>query len=377
MPGTAKEIQDSLDNSEAFTTDSPPPADDADRGDFVADDEGAPVPPVVEKPVGKEPDKEPVVEPDKEPVVEPGKEPVVEPDKEPDKEPVVEPGKETVVEPVEAKDPAALELVSADPPIEGELMPAEAKPETPGIMIPKGRFDEALARKDAEIKRLKEAQTVEPAAPVAADAVAEEAAMRTKFDTFQSKLLDEDTEGAFDAYKELMMDAKGKGLPFDAEGITNEVRQTVAYDATYATLKASNPQLDPVSADYDKDIETQVEEIRNGYMAQQWDPSSALTKAVELVMTPLRLQKQLDAAAGPPVVEPVVPVVPDAPITHTDIDKKTEVAGNQPAPLGGKPNVAENDTVNMDTITDDEWDALPESTKARLRGDTAEQAPPK
>lgn len=279
--------------------------------------------------------------------------------------PVEEPP--AVEPPAPAEEPSAVEPPTAEnePPVEPESEPQEnQKP----IMIPKSRFDEQTARKNAHIERLEAELKAAREAPAAPQQPETPAVDKTAFNDMMNKILDEDGDGAFEDFQKMVGSLQGKGVDVDVDALTAQIESRVAYSATYETLCAQHPQLDQNSPEYNDELAVAVQEIRDGYMAQNWDASAALRKATDLVMRPLELERQLQQRSEAPAQQPVV-TPPTQNIDHVDVQAKTQVMQQQPSDLGGQSNEEVDIKVNVLNMTDEEYNALPEAVRARLRGD--------
>ena len=116
-------------------------------------------------------------------------------------------------------------------------------------------------------------------------------------------------------------------------------------------------KFNPKHADFDKALVDEVLDLQGGLVAQGYTPADALTKAARYVVG--------DAIDGE--VEPAAPVEKK----KTDVKAKVKIANAQPQNLssGDSSSAAGDGVIDMDTITENEFDALPESKKKELRGD--------
>lgn len=301
-----------------------------------------------------------VVDEDPEPEPEPAPEPEPEPKDEP-KDPEPEPKED------EPKDPDAEE-----PPKDPEPEP-EPEPE-PGKKgkeprIPKSRFDEVNERRKAAEKRAAEL----------------EAELNGKKP--EAEKIDFD----FDAKEKEYMDAVLDGEAEKAQALRREIREaeqqlyrqsaTEVADQTVSTKESNTvlaqaiadaeqrfAELDANSEGFNEELAEEVLAMQRGYIeAQKLSPAAALRKAVDRVA---RSEGLTDRMAEPdPEPEPETPAkAPEPKPTEQQTREKLAAAEKQPPAM---PAGKEEPAIDLDNISEEEYDALPESTIRRLRGDFA------
>lgn len=239
--------------------------------------------------------------------------------------------------------------------------------------IPKHRFDEVNQR-----RKTAEDEIARRDAEIAAATQAEEDAY--DFDgrekEYMTVLLDGKTDEALAIRKEI--DA-AKEAKWKTE-TTATTRTAVDADAANTELNSlSNqaeklyPVFDPEHADFDAGLTNRVLAYYQGYVASGQIPnkSDAFVQALADVVE----VEKLDDKYGEPA--PEVDPTPDPepkPTGKDKTDKKAKAAAakkaHQPVAGEGAPSDSTGAVVpDIETMTDDEIDALPEKTLARLRGD--------
>ena len=257
---------------------------------------------------------------------------------------------------------------------------ADVKPrDDKGRFIPAYRAKEMvererLAREAAEL-RLAEAEKRLQAGSVENEEAKRVAALTAKADELSAShaeaLVDGDAKRAAEAMKQLR--AVDRELA-RIELLTESTRQTQAalesdhVDLAIAHLEAEHPVLNPDSTEFDPSIANFVLAEQRRLVGEGLTPSKALLKA------------------GAEIVARFVAPKPEAGgekkgLTNMAGDRKTEqvkknleTAVQQPASLRGVG--ADSDKLgskaggDVSKMSEEEFDALPEATRARMRGDT-------
>ncbi len=268
-------------------------------------------------------------------------------------------GGEQVEEQVE--EPVVEEAKSDDPVV-------EEKEEKKSPMVPKSRLDEVLAKQKALQKKLDEQMLKE------AEVVAE--APTYDFDAkeveYQEAILDGDTSKASSIRSEIR-NAEREQTMFEVQqkmGQTVQQSQEMINLQTAANeLEVSYPILDENSQEFNADIQKEVIELRDAFVVQGYDAADALKKAANYTL----------AAQAPEALNPVEPEVKvdDKKVTaitekkkRATVKQKLDAAESQPPELQGEGNAERGEaTVDVNKLSEDEFNALPEETLRRLRGD--------
>lgn len=240
----------------------------------------------------------------------------------------------------------------------------EAKKKQP--MIPKSRFDEVL-RKSKELEaRLK-----------AAEAKGEE----KDDDSDKSEAYDFDAKER--EYQDLVLDGEAdKAAQLRSEIRAEERKQFLAEAQQFATQTSSRsreqdalldaarmfeeavPQLKQGTPEYDENLTAAVVQLRDDFIASgRYSAVEALNKAVPLALYEAGIQLEVEAPEPKPKQKVSIR-------KKKSVADKVKAAKAQPADLEGEGEATrEKKDIDLDELTDEEFDALPAKTLARLRGD--------
>ena len=258
----------------------------------------------------------------------------------------------------EAEDSGEEELLAED---EGDTQQPEGTNEE-GLaqkepMIPKSRFDEVLAKQKALQKKLDEAT-----APKVEDVTeAPEFDFDAKEVEFANLLMEGETEKATKLRSEiraaekqqLMYEMQAKMGQTVTQATEQEKLQAKAFE-----LEAKYPELNQADPSFNQDKTNEVLELRDAYMTQGYTGADALDKSVKLIMG----ASAPEAPKADPAQEKIIE---KKKIANTN--KKVEASQKQPPTMKGKNKVEKK--VDINTMSVDEFDALPPETLRRMRGD--------
>lgn len=303
--------------------------------------------------VKEEPEPETEAEEEQEEIVaeEPQEESPEEPEEEAESE--EEPTAEVEEEPEDAEE---------EPSLAAE---AEEKPKK-GPMVPKSRLDEVLAKQKALQKQLDEIK--------AASEKAEEAPDAYDFDAkeveYQNMVLDGEAEKAAALRREIRQ-AERAQLEFE---MRQEMSQTVAQDRQMTALQQAAiameeayPVFDRNSESFNEDYTNEVVELRDAFMMKGYEAVDALSKAVKYVVKDHDLEKPQESA---PSLAGKAQKTDELAKKRAQVNKKLKAAEAQPPELPGETSANHGEKgIDISTLTEEEFDALPEATLRRLRGD--------
>jgi hypothetical protein len=146
--------------------------------------------------------------------------------------------------------------------------------------------------------------------------------------------------------------------------VSAQANQTT-YEATVAQIETDYPIFNPDVEGFNPELASRAGNMRDALVRDGLSQAEALTEAVEITLgryAPEHLKQPVAAAeAG------------QAPAGQTARERKRNIdaANAQPSRVAGTPNATEDaGRIDLDKLTDEEFDALPESTIAELRGDT-------
>jgi hypothetical protein len=259
---------------------------------------------------------------------------------------------------------AAEAEAEAEAEVEAETQeePAVKKP-----MVPKARLDEVLAKQKALQKQLDDMK--------ASQEPAEDAPESYDFDKgeleYQQFVLEGEAEKAA-ALRQSMRKAEREEIAYE---MRKEMGTTVAKNAevnALATaakeLEAAFPVFDANSESFDQDLTQEVVELRDAFITQNFDAVDALSKAVNFVVK----SHDLDGTdTGPALAQPDAANTTKADKKRREVGRKLKAAESQPPEMPGESSNARGEqAVKVDNLSEDEFNALPEATLKRLRGDS-------
>ena len=241
----------------------------------------------------------------------------------------------------------------------------EEEPKSP--MVPKSRLDEVLAKNKEMQKRLQDIEGKEdPSAPEmpAYDFAAKEA-------EYQQLVLD----GAADQAVKLREEIRTAEREQLMAEMQNKMGQTVQQDREQHELKQKAneimevfPIFDEKSKSFDEKLTQEVMELRDAFIYQGYGAADSLAKATEVTLLskkPELLQVSDEPKADP---APTLTKAVQEKKQKANVKKKVEASQAQPPAMKGD-GAKESKVVNINTLSDDEFGALPEETLRRLRGD--------
>ena len=276
---------------------------------------------------------------------------------------------ETTEEPeTEEETVAETEEAVEEPEVEEPVAEAEPEPEPKKIMVPKERLDAVLAKQKALQKQLEEMQaqqTVEAAAPEPYDYDAKET-------QYQEFVLEGETAKAAALRKEIRAAEKAE-MQYEFEkkmGLTvQESHQANALQQAAAELEANFPMFNQNHEAFDTEATQEVVDLRDAFITQGFTPVDALAKASSFVIKDRGVVDQApESALSAPKAKPAVDEVAKKRANNA---KKLKAAEAQPPELPGESSSAHGEKPESDfsTMTEEEFNALPEATLKRMRGD--------
>ena len=294
--------------------------------------------------------------------------------------------------PAEEKTEAPAEETPEETGEEKDSAKAEGKPDQERddkgrfkeIKVPKNRFDQERLAKEAAEKRAEELERqltqVQQRAEVSKDRAEQASLLDEKISELEGQygklMIDGDAEKAAAVMKEIRTLNRQVARLESQEESTSVVSQQIEaqrLETTIARLEADNPVLNPKSDAYDDDIVQMIILVQRNLVQNGLPPSHAMAQATERVLGKLnasgqsRAEKEglgkaeADAAAArddrsKKAVEKSLATQNAQPSTMRDAGMDSDKLGKTGLPDVGK-------------LTVEEYAALPESTRARLRGD--------
>jgi hypothetical protein len=256
------------------------------------------------------------------------------------------------------------EAVVAEPNPDDKTVVEE--PEGVDLKVPKDRFDEVNERmKAAEEKAERLEQQLET--------VVEEPEPEPELFDYKAKeeeamdaLLEGDKEKYSALNAEIRVAEKAEYLR-EAKKVADQgdsrVQENLGFEEAGAKIEEDFPQFSQKSESFNEEARTEMLDLYVGYAR-----SGTYTRVESLQ----RAAAQAARIYGYTASSVVVPDVPDnvVAIKPTDVPAKIAAAAKQPPNMEGRaPGSMEEPRVDINSMSDEEFDGLPESTKQRMRGD--------
>ena len=233
-------------------------------------------------------------------------------------------------------------------------------------MVPKARLDEVLAKQKALQKQLDEIN--------AANEKAEEAPESYDFDAkeveYQNMVLDGETDKAVALRREIRK-AEREQLEYEMRQemsqTVNQDRQMTALQQAANAMEDAYPVFDRNSDDFNEDMTNEVVELRDAFMMKGYEAVDALSKAVKYVVKDHDLDQAQESA---PSLAGKAQKSDELAKKRAQVSKKLKAAEAQPPELPGESSSNHGEKgLDLSTMTEEEFAALPEATLKRLRGD--------
>ena len=245
---------------------------------------------------------------------------------------------------------------------DGELPeePVEAKKQSP--MVPKSRLDEVLAKQKALQKQLDE----QAAQQAEVQAEAPQYEFEAKEAEYQQLVLDGEADKAT-ALRTEIRNAEREQMMFEVQqkmGQTvQQSQEAIQLQTTANLIQEQYPILDENSQEYNKDMADEVIDLRDAFIVQGYQAADALTKATKYVVG---TNTPEPAQAPAPKQQAAV----EQKKKKATVKKKIAASQSQPPDLQGQGNAERGEgTLDVNALSEDEFNALPEETLRRLRGD--------
>ena len=233
-------------------------------------------------------------------------------------------------------------------------------------MVQKARLDEVLAKQKALQKQLDEIN--------AANEKAEEAPESYDFDAkeveYQNMVLDGETDKAVALRREIRK-AEREQLEYEMRQemsqTVNQDRQMTALQQAANAMEDAYPVFDRNSDDFNEDMTNEVVELRDAFMMKGYEAVDALSKAVKYVVKDHDLDQAQESA---PSLAGKAQKSDELAKKLAQVSKKLKAAEAQPQELQGESSSNHGEkALDLSSMTEEEFDALPEATLKRLRGD--------
>ena len=269
---------------------------------------------------------------------------------------------ETTPEPEPEPEPVAAEAEQEE--VEAEATPEPVVDEKKEHMIPKTRLDEALQKQRALQKQLDDMQKEQFVAPAEPDTYDFE----SKELEYQELVLDGENKKAAllrqeirHAEKQALMFEMQQNVNATVDQTVNQTKQGMEIEDVAEELARKYPTLDPEAKEFNEGYIDEVIELRDAFIGKGYEPADALIRSVKYIVADHNIpesgtttQPQQDELAK----------------KRAQVAAKLEAAEQQPPDLVGEGSSTKGQSaVDIATLSDDEFAALPAATLARLRGD--------
>lgn len=282
---------------------------------------------------------------------------------------------EETVEPEETEVEEAAELEDTTETEKVEEVEQVEEPEAKKPMVPKSRLDEVLA-KTRKLQEQIDALTAEKEAP-APDPAPQPYDFDAKELLYQDHVLNGETEKAVALRKEIRAAEKTQleyemGQKFNQHTTQNQQLNELQIVAN--EMEAKYPIFSKNSEDFNETYTNEVVELRDAFVNNGSAPAEALKKAVNYVVKTYNIdapeEKTETSTLSEQSKQPAPKQVDQVAKKRKEVKKKLKAAESQPPDMPGESSAAHGEkTVDIASMSEDEFNALPEATLKRLRGD--------
>lgn len=233
--------------------------------------------------------------------------------------------------------------------------------------IPKSRFDEVNEKRKAAEQRLKEIDDQNAAA-----AAAEENAF--DFDKAELEYMGLVVDGKFPEAQAVRKTiraaeaAENQRVARQEAAVAREgAKGDLVFQDAIDDLEVEYPQFVQGHEDYDSSLVDEVLSLHQSFLDQDLDPVAAIKKATKYVAK-MNDFTPSSAAPEPAPKEEGKPALTEKPVNKKDARRTAKAKTTQPQQLP-KTDGEREAPIDMVSMTEEEFDALPESKKRELRGD--------
>lgn len=260
------------------------------------------------------------------------------------------------------------ETVAEEPEVE-ETVAEEPKEEPKKPMVPKSRLDEVLTKQKALQKQLDDLK----AAQKPAEDAPEEYDFSAKEMEYQNAVLDGEAEKAASLRAEIRK-AERAQIEYEMnQKMTDAVSQNqmaTALQQAASTLEAEFPVFDQKSDQYNEAMTNEVIDLRDAFIVKGENAVAALSKAAKYVINEYGLVD--NTPTTPALASEAAPKknIDEVSKKRAEVSRKLKVADSQPPELAGEGAATRGEkAIDLSSLSEEEFDALPEATLKRLRGD--------
>lgn len=251
----------------------------------------------------------------------------------------------------------------AEPAAEGEEPEAEEQPdaenppaEVDKQLIPRARFNEVNDRAKAAERRAQELE-----ARLNATIPPTEYDFESKEREYMDAVLEGDHQKALGIRRDIRaaeMDLARTVAAAQATQAKEATKAELEFEQTVAGIEAEYPAFSQTSEAYNQELVDEALELHAGFVSRGYSPAAAMRKAVTYVAKVNGLTGKSEAPAPAPAAPKRGP---------STVKSKLDLAASQPPVQSGVSGGEVEPDYN--NLSDEEWNALPKATIARLRGD--------
>lgn len=245
-----------------------------------------------------------------------------------------------------------------------------------GKFVPKARFDEQLgkerlARETAE-RRYAELEAKLGQVSHSEDVAKLEESVTVMEQQHAKLLLDGDHEAAAKVMRDIRLTERKIALQESSERMSqtaSETRESIKMDMVIEKLESTYAALNPNGDEYNAELVDEVLGWQSVYMERhRMSPSQALAKAADKVMATQAAPAAAEPAKGLSAAQAAAPGR-----KQDQVSKNLAAAGAQPASTKGVGQDSDKaglvGKIDVNNLTPEDFEALPESMRAQLRGD--------
>ena len=242
-----------------------------------------------------------------------------------------------------------------------EVVEVAEEPAAKQHMIPKRRLDDVVAKQRKAEQEAMELRKELAEARAAASAVPD-IDIRALSKQRNEAVLDGDLDKAAEIDEQIHASTKQAAVePINMEELEARVEAKMELKATLEIVFKDYPQLDTESDEFDEDLNSEALVFQQAYLNQGYSPAEAVQRAADAAIRVVR----------PELLAPKEEAKAAAKPRKTNVKGNVEASNAQPPKMnqgesGGK---TSSEMVDISKLTDEEFDALPEATRARMRGD--------
>jgi hypothetical protein len=191
------------------------------------------------------------------------------------------------------------------------------------------------------------------------------------FDTQETDYMNAVLDGDQDKAKSIRKEIRQAERSHLESELTRDIEQKVTRNSTEAaiqdaasTIEEAFPIFDASSSEFSEELTSEVNKYMTGFIQSGQNPVEALEEATTYVLSKHNMIDSTSEAA------PVLGNASKVATKKAQISKKLKVAESQPPELPGESSANKGEQpFDINTMTEEEFAALPAATLKRMRGD--------